>query len=76
MQSSAYPVVVAEEDYARALTLRSGADERTALTVSRTRIKVANPDIALGFGYRPGYVVRLHLQGHGGSKIAHGKSTA
>jgi AraC family transcriptional regulator len=74
MQSSAYPVVVAEEDYAGALTLRSGVDERTALTVSRTRINVANPDIGLGFGYRPGYVVRLHLQGHGGSKIAHGKA--
>ena len=72
-RSSAYPLIVAEEDYASGTTLWSGAKRDTALSVRRTQIAVANPDVGLGFGYRPGLIIRLHLASHQGSVIAQGQ---
>jgi hypothetical protein len=66
-------MVVSEDDHAGGATLYSGRDGHTALSVRRTRINVAKPEVALGFGYKPGYVLRLHLKSHHGSTIAHGK---
>jgi AraC-like DNA-binding protein len=64
MRSPANPLVVAEDDYASGAILYSGPDRRTALSVRRTRIAAANPDVALGWGYRPGYVARIYLKPH------------
>jgi AraC family transcriptional regulator len=61
MRSSAHPVIIAEDDYASGAILCSGTDKHSALSVRRTRINVANPDVALSWGYKPGYVARLHL---------------
>ena len=73
MSSSANPVIVPEAHYGGA-TLTSGADEQSALTAQRTRIHMANPNLGVEFGYRPGYILRLHLKAHEGSAIARGKS--
>src|SRR5271154_5669491 len=61
MRSSAHPVIISEDDYAAGAILSSGPDKNSALSVQRTRVNVANPDVALSFGYRPGYIGRIHL---------------
>jgi len=72
MRSSAKPIVIAEDDYASGAILFSGADRRSALSVRRTRITASNPEVALGWGYKPGQVVRLYLKTHPNCSFSHG----
>jgi AraC family transcriptional regulator len=69
MQCSANPVVVSEDDYASGPIFFSGADPWSALSVRRSRITAANPDMALSWGDKPGYVVRLYLAAAEGCTI-------
>jgi len=72
MGASSNPVIVSEAEYGGA-RLSSGPDEQSSITAQRTRIPIANPRLAVEFGYRPGYILRLHLKAHEGSAIARGK---
>jgi AraC family transcriptional regulator len=73
MQSSANPVVIAEDDYARGPVFSSGADQPSALSVRRTRISAADPEVSLSWGAHPGYVVRLYLAAADGCTIIQDK---
>jgi AraC family transcriptional regulator len=61
MRSTDHPIIISEYDYASGAILSSGRDKNSVLSVQRTRVNVANPDVGLGFGYKPGYIVRLHI---------------
>ncbi len=61
MSSAASSVVISEDEYISGPVLSSGVDKDDALTIRRVRIPVADPDVSVSMGGKPGYVARHYL---------------
>jgi AraC family transcriptional regulator len=61
MSSSDSSVVISEDEYISGPVLSSGVDKDDALTIRRVRIPVANPDVSVSMGGKPGYAARHYL---------------